>query len=125
MGVYVYPPVSLSTTPNQVLNPDGSQAQFNFTPIENGLVVDLSTIPLAGQLTIVAALSANLKKITYKNDSGKNLLLQSGARDKIVLGKGSSGDGGVDYYGLSGEAIQIEVEDGSAGSGYLEINFLG
>lgn len=125
MGVYVYPPVTLSTSPGSVLNPDGSTAQFNFTPIEDGQVVDLTTIILGAPITLIASLSADLKKITFKNDGGKNLLLQVGSRDKVLIGKGSSGEGQIDCYGLTGEAITLTTEDGSTGAGSLEINFLG
>ncbi len=125
MTSFVYPPVVLSSSPVGINNPDGSQAQFNFAPIEDGVTVDLSTIVLGAPITLVASLSAELRKIEVKNDGGKNLLLTVGSRPSMVIGKGDSGDGMFDIYGSAGEAVTLTTEDGTTGSGELKINFLG
>lgn len=125
MTSFVYPPIQLSSVPVGINNPDGTQAQFNFAPIEAGQVVDLSTIVLGAPITLIAALAAELRKVEVKNDSGKNLLLTVGTRPAMLIGKGDSGDGVFDLYGAAGEAVTLTTEDSSTGSGEMEINFLG
>lgn len=126
MGVYVYPPVVLSSsppTPTQVLNPDGTEAQFNFAPIQDGTVT--STAALSGVPTVVATLVADLKKIVAKNDSGNNLYIRCGARPRQVIPKGADYEE-IDLFGALGEDVEVTTVSGAAGTaGEVQLSYLG
>ena len=123
MSSYVYPPVQLSTSPAQVLNPDGSTAQFNFRQIQAGTVSDTSTF--SGVPVTVVTLALPLRKVIVKNDSGNNLLMVIGGRPGIVIPKGADNDE-IDAFGETGEDVDITTVSGGAGTpGELQLNYLG
>jgi hypothetical protein len=123
MTSYVYPPVQLSSVPVGIENPDGSQAQLNFAQTEVGTVTSTATFSAAP--VTIKTLTATMRKVIVKNDSGNNLLMTIGARPGIVIPKGADNDE-LDAYGLSGEDVDITTQGGGAGSaGELIVNYLG
>lgn len=125
MGSFVYPPYSLSSIPSAVTitNPDSSQAQFNFEPVEAGTVTDTST--LSGVATIVKTLTVAIKKLMVKNDSGENINLVVTGRPAIVVPKGADWDE-FDCLGDIGDTVSLTTFDGAAGgAGEIQISYLG
>jgi hypothetical protein len=125
MGLIIWPPVVLSSSPApvQVENPDGSIAQFNFQPVEDPTITQTNTLS-ATPATIIAALTAQVKKIIVKNDSGNEIVGTFGSRSGFYIGKGADYEE-IDVFGDIGEAFTLEVPAGAGAAGQITISYLG
>lgn len=125
MPLTLWPPLAATTAPSIVTvdNPDGSQAQFNFRPVEDATITQTNTLS-AAPLAIIAALTAQVKKLIVKNDSGNEIVGRFGARPDFYIGKGADYEE-IDVFGDVGEAFTLETPAGAGLAGQITISYLG
>jgi len=122
MSLFIWPPVSLSISNVAVANPDGTQAEFNPDQTQDGTLTNLSGLTTTP--VVINTLTADVKKIIVKNDSGNNIFLRFGTRSKILIQKGSVNEQ-YDAKGLIGEQVTVEMVSGVGTAGDFGLNYLG
>lgn len=106
-----------------IVNPDGTDAQFNFTQTEDGTVTDCGSLSAVN--TTIATLTDDLMKISVKNNSGNILVYTVGSNPEIVVAPGG-GFEEFDCIASSGDLVRVKLYSGTGEAGnFVYTNYLG